>query len=468
MNRKPFQPQLVTVLAALALYAAAPWATAQTTTAPTEDKAATPSPAAAEPSSPAPSGNYMERTFGDTNPSNSASQSALTPAYELGGIGRRNDVRAETILTAPTVGLPLRMDNGLFVYPSALVGVGRNDNVTGTTSNKISSSIVSLQPAVVGELKKSGDRYTLLYRGNYTRYTNSSADNFDHHELAVAGDNYFDSRNRVGWTAAYLNRTDPRGSTDRGLFSEPDRWNMQTARGLYIYGAQGAMGRIELDGTLNRKRYENNRASTELADFNQIALAGRFYYRVAPRTSALVELRRTSTDYISSLSTNDNVDTRVLTGVTWQATAKTSGTAKIGYVQKNYSAAGHSNASGVTWEAGLRWSPLTYSTIDLIMSKSPVDATGLGDYITNTANTALWNHRWSQTISSRVSLGSVHSVFANAGRTDTTLNTGAGLFYELGRSFRGGLELTRTDRSSNLSIYEFKRNVLFLSLEGTL
>lgn len=39
-------------------------------------------------------------------------------AYDLAGIGRR-DATQETILTEPVSGVPVRFENGVFVFPSA-------------------------------------------------------------------------------------------------------------------------------------------------------------------------------------------------------------------------------------------------------------------------------------------------------------------------------------------------------------
>lgn len=462
------QPKLI---AAAAVLASSQIATAQTATMPDADAGSgvtNPSEPMAPSLRSAPDASFLDKTFGDNNPSSSANQQSLTPGYELGGIGRRAASTEERILTAPTQGLPLRFDNGVFVYPSALIGFGRNSNVLGSNTNQVSSSLVSLQPGVVAELKNKGDRYTLAYRGNYTRYASSSSDNFNHHDISLAGDDYLNSRSRLGWSAGYINRTDPRGSTDRTISTEPDRWNAQTARGVYVYGTPGAAGRIELDGALTRKRYENNRTTTVAADLDQVGLSGRFYYRVMPRTSLVFELRQTRNNYILDTAGNDNIDTRVLTGVTWDATAKTSGTVKAGYLYKKYSASGHQNASGFTFEGSARWSPLTYSTVDVIASRTAADSTGFGAFIINTAATSQWNHRWSGQVVSRVSLGTVRSEFAGVSRIDNTNNFGAGLFYDVGRNLRGGIEVTRVDRSSNQSIYDFKRNTIFLSVEGSL
>ncbi len=392
---------------------------------------------------------------------------AAPGAYDLAGIGRR-DTTQELILTEPVSGVPLRMNNGVFIFPSLLLGVGHNDNVTGVNVGKVSSTVLSVQPRMVAELKKSGDRYTLTYNGNLTRYTNSSADNYNNHDLTLAGDNYFSARSRLGWSAGYMASADARGATDRVQSAEPDRWHAPVLQGLYIYGAKGAQGRFELEGALQNKRYDNNRLYTVGSDVDTQSIAGRFLVRIMPKTAAVFELRHINSDYKQLTSFNDNTDNRYLVGLTWDAAAKTTGSIKVGHQSKNFDNPLMRDVSGGTFEGSLKWSPLTYSVVDLTTGRSASDSTGTGDYVMNTGTNLVWNHRWKSYLLTRAVISSVRSDYAGAGRVDTTRNMGLGVFYEFGRNMRVGLELSNTRRSSNQSIYDFKRNTTFVSLEGTL
>lgn len=405
-------------------------------------------------------------TFSTPSNTNALTQTTSAPgAYDLAGIGRR-DADQETILTAPVAGVPLRFENGIFVFASALAGIGHNDNVVGTATGAISSTVFSVQPRVVAELKKSGDRYTLLYSGNITRYSSSSEDNFVNHNITASGDNYFSARSNLGWSAGYLIGTDPRGSTDRALSSAPDKWHAPTANAVYTYGAKGAQGRIQVETSLQQKRYDNNRATTAASDVNIGAVAGRFLYRVMPRTAAVFEVRHIDSNYRLSTSTNDNTDNRYLVGVTWEAAAKTTGSFKVGRQQKNYSL--RPDSSGSTFEGSVRWEPLTYSVFDLTTGRSAADSTGVGDYVVSTGTNLMWNHKWAGYLSTRATLGTVKSDYVNGGRSDNIRNFGVGVFYEIGRNMRAGLELANTRRNSNQDVFDYKRNTTFLSLEGTL
>ena len=95
------------------------------------------------PSAPAGDAGFMGGLFSAPGTTGSLGQLAATPSYELTGIGRR-DTTQTTILTAPVNGLPVRFDNGIFVYASALAGFGHNSNVNAATTGGVSSNFYSL------------------------------------------------------------------------------------------------------------------------------------------------------------------------------------------------------------------------------------------------------------------------------------------------------------------------------------
>ncbi|MGE5469175.1 MAG: outer membrane beta-barrel protein [Bacteroidota bacterium] len=407
---------------------------------------------------------------GETSGGVGVAQQSVTAGYELGGLGVAGGAAPAqgAIMTSAGRGRPIRFENGIFIYPSVLVGYGYNDNVTGRATDRITSTFWALRPEVVGEIKHGGDRYTLSYIGNYAHYDNSSNDDYTQHEIWAAGDNYFTSRARLGWGVGYLEKTDARGSTNRVSSNEPDRWHAPVLRALGIYGAPGAAGRIELEGSWMQKRYDNNRAFTEQSDVDLTTASGRFFYRVMPRTSLLFEARETWANYTSSTSQGDNTDRRLYAGVTWEATAKTTGTIKLGRAYKDFSDSSRTDSSLNSWEGSLRWSPLTYSTFDLVSSKTPSDSTGVGSFVTNTATSLTWNHKWASYISSRVNAGVVKTIYAGDPRKDNTKNYGVGFFTELGYRTRLGLDWQYTNRNANVDTFDFKRNVLMGTLEFVL
>lgn len=453
MKKSAFPGQLALLLtAALAQAAWAESGDAPTQQTPAQTETASPSAETGVASG----GKWFDATT-------SAGQQAFTPNYEQSGRGLGGGVK-----TAPARGAPIRTSSGIFIYPGVKVGLGYNDNILGTPTDPASSSLVTLQPGVVGEMKSHGDRYTASYAGNYTEYAGRSSDNFNHHTLMLAGDNIFTSRARLSWDAGYNIGTDPRGSTDRAISTEPDRWHSPVASAMFAYGAPGATGRIELEASVQNKRYDNNRASTESADVNLSIVSGRFFYRVAPKTSMLFELRDSKADYQLATSLLDNTERRYYVGATWEATAATTGIIKVGRLTKDFNDTGSAGFTGSSWEGTVRWKPLTYSAFDLATSKSTSDSTGFGNYLVNQNVSVAWNHNWNSYLASRLTAGVLKSDFAGADRNDNTRNYGLGLTYDMRRWLRVGVEWAGTQRNSSLPLYDFTRNVAMLTLEGTL
>ncbi len=371
------------------------------------------------------------------------------------------------ILTAPTQGMPYKM-GGVHLYPYLMLGLGRNDNVLGTGTNEQSSTIFEMRPALVAEIAKAGDRYTLSYSGDYGHYASSDEDDFDYHDLFLAGDNHFSTRTALGWRAGYIKRSDPRGSNDIDFGSEPNAWHAMVANVLFGYGAVEAKGRIELEAGLQNKRYDNNEVVTRSFDLDTRNLAGRFFYRVAPKTRALFEMRHTVADYRLASSTQDSTETIYNIGVTWDTTAATTGILKLGRLKKDFDSDSRDDFSGNSWEGTVRWSPRTYSVFDLTTARYTTDSTGIGEYLINRNLGVTWNHKWNDRVSTQVGYNNLKTDFSGDPRRDETDTFSVGASYTMRPWLRFGLNLTHTDRSSNQATYDYDRNVLMFTVEATL
>lgn len=399
-------------------------------------------------------------------------QPANATSYELSGTSISGaPSTTPTILTAPVYSAaPFKTESGLYFYPSLFTGVGYNNNLTRAETNTIGSSFVTVAPQLVAEMKNKGDRYTVLASVNSTTFNSSSDDNATDGELTLAGDNYFSSRARMGWSLGQVNGTDPRGSTQRAANTKPDTWHSTNANGTFIYGAPEASGRLEFDVGSQGKVYDSNRATTAASDVNVTSLAARVYYRLGTRSLALAEVRNAKNAYVLSSSTASNTERRYYAGLTWDATAATTGIFKVGQMTKDFDStvAGREKFTGGSWEGTIRWSPLTYSVVDFQTSRATADASGVGNYLLTTGNDVVWNHKWTQSLSSRASLGQLTTEFAGAGRTDTANNYGIAVNYAVLRWLQLGVDLSGTDSTSNVSGSAFKRNVTMFTLNASL
>ena len=189
-----------------------------------------------------------------------------------------------------------------------------------------------------------------------------------------------------------------------------------------------------------------------------------------PKTRLLFQGRYRDFDYIDSASTLDSDEQRVYVGAQWDATGKTAGYAKFGYMRKNFASSTKQNVSTSSWDIGLRWSPKTYSVVDIKALKSFEESTGLCDSIVNRRAGVGWTHAWNSRLSHTLSYFNIHASYVGAGtdRKDDTDDIGIKVNYQFRRWARFGAEYIHTDRDSNDPFWRYKRNVFLLTLGASL
>ncbi len=363
------------------------------------------------------------------------------------------------------------MLGGVGIYPVIGVGLRYDDNIFLSNANKKSSTVAIVSPAVRAQVRDpGGSTYGITYKADLGRYFDSAADNYNDQSVVADANVVVSTRARLALRFEYLDLHDPRGSTDRANSAEPDQWHAPGASATFSYGTPGARGRVELEAGHNEKRYDNNRTFTAGSDRNTNYVGGTFYWRVMPATSLLLQAKQTAIDYRFNPSGLDSKERRYYAGVTWDATAKTSGTIRAGYLEKDFSNTARQDFSGTSWQGRVRWSPLTYSVFEVTTGRETNEATGIGDYILSSLVYGTWTHAWNSVVKTNVLLGYRRDDFRGSGavRKDDTTSAGVGATYQMRRWLNFGAQYIYTDRSSNTAAFEYQRNVFMLTVGGTL
>jgi hypothetical protein len=396
-------------------------------------------------------------------------QQAAAGTYQLSGTSISGAVTSSrNILTSPVAATAAayKTESGVYFYPEAFAGFGQNNNVNASATAPVSSGFTNLSTQVIAELKHDGDRYTALASVDAMRYTSSSEDNYTHSEINLAGDNFFTSSARAGWSIGQLNGSLPRFSNVR---TTVDTFHNNNLNARLIYGAPEAPGRLELDLGKQDRVYDTNRATTALLDLNSSTVAGRGFYRVGTRTLALLEARSTKVDYASSLSQNSSSsEKRYYAGLTWEATAATTGIVKLGSMTKDFNTGVNASYSGTSWEAAVRWLPLSYSAFDFQSSKTVGESFGLASFELRTNNAVVWNHKWSEYVTTRAGLTALKTEYTSVGRTDTANISSITAEYALLRWLKVGVDFATTDSTSTDPNASYKRNITMLTLNASL
>ncbi len=353
------------------------------------------------------------------------------------------------------------------IIPWIAAGIGTDDNVGLSDAHKSSSRFAVLNPNVAFVAKEGTQTYAGEYSGSYGRYTSSGKDNYYDHKAALDADNSWTGRFNTHVRLDYLKGHDPRNALY--LSSTPERWHTSSLRGAMRYGAEGAEGQLDLEAGFAAKRYDSNRGVTSGFDRDQRNLSGTFYYRLAPATQALLQARDTHFAYVSPFSSAlTSTERRYLVGLKWTATAMTSGSFRIGTMKKTFDTGVLPSGSGTTWEGDIKWSPLTYSVVNLSVLRTMNEATGTGNFIITSQQSLTWNHEWSSRVASALAFDHASDTFRGVTREDKRKNYGVRLSYAVQRWLRLGAEVQRQDRSSSDAQFAYTRNLALVTLEGSL
>jgi len=357
-------------------------------------------------------------------------------------------------------------DGNLSVTPTIGFTFGRNNNMARSNTNRYASNFTTWTPSIVATSQFGVSKYSLGYQGEFVNYASSERDNVENQEVAASGSHDLATRFALNWRASLLDRYDAAGSTDRatGASGNPDHWSATNWALSGRYGAESATGRIFLEVGQYDKEYKNNRATTAAADYKSSNIALRFLGRMSAKTNFVTEYRFTKFNYNLDTTGLDNIERRALVGVEWEATAATTGTFKIGNLNKTYSS-GRAGFSGGTWEGGLSWTPLTYSRVDLSLGRSASDPTGsTADYLLNNYGSVKWTHDWRTYFTSRVTWGMNKTKYVGIARNDKTYDYGMGLDFVVGRNAMLSADFLRTMRNSNDNTLDYDRNLVSANL----
>ena len=361
------------------------------------------------------------------------------------------------------------MDMLITVHPSVKLEVQHNDNIYSTPNNPTADQILVLTPALRLETKRATNTFSLRLSTALGQYQNNTADNYTNTNLNGLADLDLGTSLRARLEADYIDGVDPRGSTNNPLSTTPDHYRQTNGQGTFSYGAKGARGRLDFELGQLRRQYLNNRATTAASDRTVDNFGATFHWRIGPKTTLLFQGKHSKVDYALAASTLGSVENFLLAGATWEATAKTKGTFRIGQSKKDFDDAARGSASAISWNGEVRWSPLTYSHVDLILTRAPAETSGgVGNFIDRTSTGARWTHAWSSRLTTEASASYLTDAYQGATRTDNTQNYGIKASFNMRRWLSLGGDYAYSNRSSNDSSFDYRRNVFMLFLEATL
>lgn len=360
----------------------------------------------------------------------------------------------------------IKLGDSLMFTPTLLVTESYDDNFRANQGDTESSWITTVTPTFMLGAEGRKGAYRVTYQAVSDTFHSSQQDNNTDHHLTADAALQFNARNRLVGNLGH-HRVEETAALEVG--AENDRYTTDDIGAVYSFGAQEARAQVDVGAKYSELRYLNN-VVNEDKERDTTTLNSIFYYRIGAKTKALVEVRHIDVDYLNDTSNRSGQSLAYLGGLTWDATAKTTGTVKIGREKKDYDAASVDSQSNGMVEAGISWQPRTYSTFSLTARKAQDEGDQNGATSVDTESYNLsWDHEWTELVKSNLFYGwSERDYNGSIERSDENNSYGASLTYSLRRWLDLGIGYRYSDNDSTFSGQSFERNIYQLSVSASL
>ena len=343
-----------------------------------------------------------------------------------------------------------------------------DDNVFRTPDNEESDGIFVVKPNLSWLSLYGKHRFDLKYEGDYSLYFDISDLNYFNNHLKAHALLDHTSRTSSEYTLGHRWGQDQPGETDAlsDSLEDPDEWRDGYAEGKVYFGRRDSQGQIVGRLGYHQRRYTNN--NQEFRDYNLLGATSTFFYRVAPKTRLLFEISFLDYDYQNSDNfggNQTNQEYRYLTGVTWEATAKTTSIFKIGYRDRNYDDDRFSDLTGLTlWLDGI-WEPNDYTKVTLGASQENQESARQlsGGYVSRYIRGGLEYGITPRTLLITKVRYDNDDFEDRLDREDDSWDLRLGMKYSLLRRLDLGAEYRFEDRDSTQDIFDFRSNIFMLT-----
>lgn len=361
------------------------------------------------------------------------------------------------------------------LLPDVTIESGYNDNLVLESTQALGTFYTRVKPHTSYVVSDKTRKFVLDLLLDAGYFEASSKDNYLDHRWRAGFDYNPTSRIFASAFAEILNSHDGRGKgrAEGGIGvtqGSLDEWHQWGFGGKFAYGAPTARGRLEFEAGYLLKKYDTNRIDTFSRDREDKFGAARFFYRIRPKTSLVFEGQSTEHDYTRDVAGDpslDGITTSFLTGITWQATYKTTGFAKIGYNFRTFDSDRRDTQTGLNWDVGVDWKPKSYSTVHLATSHALTETNGTGDAVNQSNILLSWKHDWKERFSTRLDLGYQNSTFEPDPREDNSYQMGVRADYAFRRWLDVGAGFRHQMLDSTDKLFNYDQNIIELTLDLT-
>ena len=399
--------------------------------------------------------------------------------------------------------------------PTLDVDIDNNDNIYLRNDEQVSSAIFKIRPELLFKAQQDLDTYeATIYVGSGT-YTGSEKGDDDYLDAGFLLDGHWELNDKNRLTALIHTRKehDARGDaftagrtdtllTDDQIIKEVDTYNSSDIGIDYELGIGNTNTGFTLGYAMHSRKYSDNASLTGIKvdnssrNYSSGKIDTSFFYQVQPKTKLFIELTHEDIDYKEDVSnsnlgikTLDSTETYIYLGTTWEASANTTGTVKIGSYTKDFSdkaiSDAHGDLSDPAWEVSIDWTPL--ENTEFLFSTGSYVAENQGNATVRAIQDfeAVWKQQWLERFYTTATFhladvehkGSKFIYEKQREDTDTRLTLAAVYNFRRWVDFKidytmnsrsSSLDGSFTDSNSDTYNFEYDQNIISLSANMSL
>lgn len=367
----------------------------------------------------------------------------------------------------------------LRVAPYLETDIGYRSNFFQTANDKRATSVYAVNPGMYVELPiAQRHKISVGYLGNAIIYPGSDLDNYSHYDNNVNVDATFNFPGNLSLRAGnYLRIATEEPTAQTSL----QRFYHQWAPYFMANYAFADRWKLQAVYEFNRLNFAKSANSTQ-NDYNDNIGAVALYYKFWPKTAVLGQFMIAHRNYPSQ-SISSNTTYTPMVGLTWDATAKLTGIAKVGYTIKDYdnNVAGLQRApSTPTLSAQVAYKFDRRTNLGLTAQRSiqqDTDLAGNTPYY-NTGVYLTLNHLWPYwKLDSYANVSYNYNDYINRSvnpgdglqfRQDSIISAGVGLSRPLTRYLRLRLDYSYTNKASNFNTYGYNEHRMLFGIQATM
>lgn len=364
----------------------------------------------------------------------------------------------------------------VFFTPILDTELGYVDNLLRSNEDAIDTGYSILKPRIQAWMGNGLSSYSLSWElANYT-YFASHTDDFTDNTFNLDVHQAFNAKNELNVIGEYYIGHEERGTgLSQGIgevIDSPVELDRSLLGADYTYGSKTAHGRLKLAALGRSIDYQNFEETTQYRSYNQLQYGGTFFWRVGSKTDILAELRYLDTEYDKTNPGDPNGSLNsgqfvYFVGVGWDASARVSGSIRVGAFNRSYESDSRRDEDSFSWEIDLTYKPRTYSRFNLESYRRSEETNGLGSAVNVNRTTLSWNHNWSARSNTVLILGGGQNDYVDSApeRKDDIFNAEARYNYAFRRWLDFGVGYRYEDRSSTLDLFDFGRNEVFVQAD---